>query len=182
MLLCQLVREMMRRHIILGLLFVTACNRPSPMPPPPAPPVPGHTVRSWPSDNSGAPMPGRSWRLELDHRVEEGPQWKVVVNFRSDKATAALVEGGGIRGVEDLTRSETAEVRTLTERSRLDEGGHIGVVANWRLFETLTFQNFDDGNWRMVVLVTVGNKSFVDDPARRSLMQRLQTLRQRLLH
>jgi len=127
-------------------------------------------------------MPGRLWRLELDHRVEEGPQWKLVVNFQSLKATAALLDAGppAIRMI-DLTRSESTEVRTLTERSRLDEGGHIGVVARLGLFETLTFQNLDDGNWRTVVLVTVGNQSFVDNPARRSLLQRLRSLQQRLL-
>jgi len=127
-------------------------------------------------------MPGRLWRLELDHRVEEGAQWKLVVNFRSDKATAALLDAGlpGTRAI-DLTPSELTEVQTLTERSRLDEGGHIGVGGTGMAasLETLTLQNLEDG--RTVVLVTIGNRNFVDDPARRSLLQRLRALQVRLL-
>ena len=168
----------MRRHVIVGLLFVTACDRPSPTPPAPAPPPVAHTVRPWPGDILGGPMPGRLWRLVLHRKVEEGDEWKLEVWFLPDKVIAALFyPTAGLRVTDALTPLESAEVRTLTERSRLDEGGHIGF-AGLGMLETLTFQNLE--NRRTVVLVTVGNRNFVDDPARRSLLQRLRVLKDRL--
>jgi phosphoserine phosphatase len=127
-------------------------------------------------------MPGRFWRLLLHHQADEGVEWTLDVRFLPDKTIAALFyPTEGRRATDALSRLESADLRTLTERSRLDEGGHIGVGGTGMAasLETLTLQNLENG--RTVVLVTAGNRNFVDDPARRSLLQRLRALQVRLL-
>jgi hypothetical protein len=122
-------------------------------------------------------MPGR-FSLILHRQADEGVGWKLEVRFLPDTATASLFyPTAGLRATEALSPLEFAELLKLTERSRLDEGGHIGYVGG--TLETLAFRDLENG--RTVVLVTGGNKNFVEDPARRALLQLLRALEGRLL-
>jgi hypothetical protein len=122
-------------------------------------------------------MPGR-FTLILHRQADEGAEWKLGVRFLPDSATTSLFyPTAGLRATGALSSLESAELRKLTQRSRLDEGGHIGYVGG--TLETLAFRDLENG--RTVVLVTGGNKNFVDDPARHALLQRLRALEPFLL-
>ena len=149
----------------------------SPDPPAVGPPPGARTVRAWPADVPAGDMPGR-FALILHRQADEGVESKLEVHFLPDTATASLFYPTAARRATDaLSPLESAELRKLTERSRLDEGGHIGYVG--ATLETLAFRDLENG--RTVVLVTGGNKNFVEDPARRALLQRLRALEERLL-
>ena len=120
----------------------------------------------------------RRFTLTVDRHGGEGRACKLEVRLQPDGADASLACVTDLRTAGALTPQESAELRKLTERSRLDEGGHIGYVGGLGPLETLAFRG-ETG--RTVILVTVGNKNFVDDPARRALLQGLRELEDRLL-
>jgi hypothetical protein len=75
-----------------------------------------------------------------------------------------------------LAPGETARVRELARAADLYGSNHIGKDSTPTdgTFETLRFRPVAGG--RAVVLVTSGNRSFEDEPARRDLLQWLQSI------
>jgi hypothetical protein len=173
----------MRRRLIAGLVCITACVGSSPEPPAVTrPPAPG-VVRSWPGDSPGGRLPS-NFTLTMERRGGEGVDRKLEVRFISPgRADGSVgVDRAGARITGALTTAEATGLVNLTERSELDQGGHIGFWSGetgMRSLDTLMFWNAETG--RTVVLVTGGNKNFSEDPNRRALLQQLKAVQSRLI-
>jgi hypothetical protein len=158
--------------------MLTACSGPAPDLPALPQSQPNRAVRAWPGDIPEGTLSER-FSLTLDRQGGEGRACTVEVRLRPVAGEATLLcRTAGLKTTGPLTAAEVGELRRLTERSRLDEGGHIGYTDGTGLLETLMFRT-ETG--RTVVLATVGNKNFVDDPARRPLLKRLRTIEDRLV-
>jgi hypothetical protein len=98
------------------------------------------------------------------------------------KSTRATLEcdptGGGeyVAARRELTDDEAGRLRRLTEAADLFGPDHIGedLTPMDGTLETLRFRPVAGG--RAAVLVTSGNRSFVDQDARRDLLRLLKTI------
>ncbi len=92
-------------------------------------------------------------------------------SFRCDTA-----EGGSVHSTREMTDDEVTGLRRLAQAADLYGGDHIGVdnTSEDGAFETLRVRPVEGG--RAVVLVTSGNRSFVDHEARRELLRLLDRI------
>ena len=93
------------------------------------------------------------------------------VTFECDPADGARVHSTSVVADEDVN-----DLRRLAEAADLYGRDHIGedITPTDGAFETLRFRPIEGG--RAVVLVTSGNRSFMDQEARRELLRLLDRI------
>ena len=162
--------------LVLCLIAVAGCSQPEP------PPITGTPPDRVVTNVPEGPFPS-SFSLTL--RREGGElmrQCKLIVHVNEDQGRGEVVcfvpDAPFASASEALPQSEVKELRTLSERSRLYDGGHTGVTGSYTIpLDTLTFQG-ERGH--TVVLVTPGNKSFQEHPPRKELLALLWRIEGRL--
>ena len=156
--------------LLLIPLLVAACTD---VPPPPPPP---HAVQSEkPREVVESTAFPSIFRMTL---TREHGHWKYrtcsVDLLLSPETGRATFECNGTHGragsKRDVSEGEAGNLRRLAQDANLYGGGTIGedLTPADGVFETLRFRPGEGG--RAVVLVTSGNRSFVDDAARRELL------------
>jgi hypothetical protein len=85
-------------------------------------------------------------------------------------------EGGRVQAAREMTHDEVTGLRRLAQAADLYGGDHLGedFTPGDGSFETLRVRPVEGG--RAVVLVTSGNRSFVDHEARRELLRLLDRI------
>jgi hypothetical protein len=162
---------------LLPLLLV-ACSDVSPPPQPPPPGVPRPVA------------PGAAWRHNAESTAfppnftivftREYGMWKyrtctieISLFLNTDRASLECVttDNKHEKFTGELPVFDTTRLRHLAEAADLYGSDHIGedLTPTDGTFDTLRFRPVGGG--RAVVLVTSGNTSFEDEPARRDFLQ-----------
>jgi hypothetical protein len=169
---------MMRLLLLTMSVVLIACSEASP----PPPPIPG--AARPPESRAIAPSAAFSPNFTIVFTREYG-YWlyrtcavEISLFLNTDRLTVECVtttdkhkKFSRVMAPSDVTR-----VRELAQAADLYGSDHIGEDSTPTdgVFETLRFRPVAGG--RAVVLVTSGNRSFEDNPARRDLLELLQSI------
>lgn len=169
----------MRYLPLLIAFLLVGCSEVSP---PPQPPPPGAVRADEPRDNAD---PGDfPSHFTVVFRREYG-MWKyractleISLFLNTNRATLECdtADGARVNAHQELADGEATRLRRLAQAADLYGPDHIGrdLTPTDGVFETLRFRPVAGG--RAVVLVTSGNRSFVDHEARRDLLQLLNRI------
>lgn len=171
---------MLRFLLLIMSVVLVACADVSP---PPQPPPPGMPRPSSPRDNAESDTFPTHFTIAF---TREYGYWKyractleVSLFLNTDRAGLECVttDNKHARFTTDHPGFDTTRLRQLAQAADLYGSNHIGEdgTPTDGKFETLRFCPVAGG--RAVVLVTSGNRSFEDHPARRDLLEFLNGIK-----
>lgn len=169
------------RYFLLLLIpaFMVGCSEVSP---PPQPPPPGAVRADEPRGGADSKEFPRHFTVVF---TREYGMWKyracmleISLFLNTNRAALECDTAGGARmkSTQELADGDATRLRQLAQAADLYGPDHLGqdVTPTDGVFETLRFRPVAGG--RAVVLVTSGNRSFVDQEARRDLLQLLNRI------
>ena len=180
----KLGRARICRAVVFATSVLTAGCSPAEVPTPPPTPQPPPSQPTYREAYADAQPTGFPSHFAIDFTREYG-NWeyrscalKVRLYLRESRIDLACcpAERAPKHAGRILTADESGQLQRLAERAELCAPGHIGLdlTATDGIFDTIRFRPIAGG--RAVVLVTSGNRSFVDNEARRGLREMLNAL------
>jgi hypothetical protein len=169
----------MRYLLVLIPVLLVGCSEVST---PPQPPPPGAVRADEPRDNADSGDFPPHFTVVF---TREYGMWKyractleISLFLNTNRATLECdtTDSARVNSNRELVDGEATRLRRLAQAADLYGPDHIGrdLTPTDGVFETLRFRPVAGG--RAVVLVTSGNRSFVDHEARRQLLQLLNQI------